>query len=121
MKLLQTGTTPYVCVDPDHSKIVIKGRSSPQSSIDFYFPVIEEILRLGYRTKQVTADFELEYFNTSSCKCLMNLFKALSTLSTKDFTVKVNWIADEDDIDIIEAGEDFEDLCGLTFNYIYTA
>ena len=43
---------------------------------------------------------QLEYFNTSSSKCLLDLFKKLEALDS----LSVHWYFDSDDEDMLEAG-----------------
>ena len=40
---------------------------------------------------ETTVDIKLEYFNTSSSKCILDLFKKLESLNGSGTSVKVNW------------------------------
>ena len=59
---------------------------------------------------------QLEYFNTSSSKCILDVFKKLETLSGTEVSVK--WYYEEDDEDMLEAGEDYEAIIDLPFEMI---
>jgi len=52
----------------------------------------------------------LEYFNTSSSKCLLELFKRIEVLSRKKINVKVLWYYETADEDMKELGEDFKEI-----------
>ena len=96
-----------------------KGRSSPNASQSFYRPIlhkIEQAFRKGIRSW--TADFAFEYFNTSSAKCLFNILDKLATFKRSGVDITINWIYEACDEDMKESGEDYEDLLGLSFNYI---
>lgn len=118
MMIQKTNTTPFVSVDMSLGKITLKGRSSPISSMAFYNPVIEEICE-SITSRDVAVNLELKDLNTSSCKCLMSMFKTLKKVEENGYRVVVNWYVEEDDFDMIETGEDFEGLTELKFQYIY--
>jgi hypothetical protein len=63
-------------------------------------------------------EIKLEYFNTSSSKCILDLFKKLESINNIANQVKVNWYFEEDDEDMAEAGEDYQAIIGLPFNMI---
>ena len=58
----------------------------------------------------------MEYFNTSSSKCILDVFKKLESIS--DSSVSVKWYYEEDDEDMLEAGEDYEAIIDLSFEMI---
>ena len=61
----------------------------------------------------------LEYFNTSSSKCILDFFKKLETLNNGGKTsVSVNWHYEEDDEDMLEAGEDYQAIIDLPVKMI---
>lgn len=55
----------------------------------------------------------LEYFNTSSSKCLIDIFRKLEQLHYQETTVKVVWYYEDEDEDMKESGEDFRDLVSM--------
>lgn len=112
-----TKDTPYIRVDQIEGLIEIKGRSSPQSALEFFHPLIDSIKKLKARSS-VKLVFNLEYFNTSSAKCIFNVFRELNMLSKLGITVEVDWLYEEDDEDMREIGTDFEELTKLPFHFI---
>lgn len=115
-----TRSTPHVLVNSAQGKIVFEGKSSPENSLKFYFPIIKRIEQLfqDYSGSAITMEMKLEYFNTSSSKCLFDLFKTMKKLERQGKNVVVNWYFEEDDIDMQESGEDYADLLGMDFNFI---
>jgi len=98
-------------------KLLIKGRSIPENSIEFYKPIIDWIGDYGNSPQGATeVNIQLEYFNTSSSKCILDVFKKLETLGGTDITV--NWYYEEDDEDMLEAGEDYQAIIDLPFKMI---
>ena len=61
---------------------------------------------------------QLEYFNTSSSKCILDVFKKLEKINTGGSTVTINWHYEEDDEDMLEAGEDYESIIDVPFKMI---
>lgn len=114
-----TRVTPLVNFDPDEGLLEIKGRSSPENSILFYQKVIDSLDEFADSDRsEFTANFSFEYFNTSSSKCLFDVFKRLSRISENGKSLIINWYYEEDDEDMMEAGEDYADLLDLDFNFL---
>lgn len=114
-----TRVTPLVNFDPEEGVLEIKGRSSPENSILFYQKIIDNLDDYANNGgDEFTANFSFEYFNTSSSKCLFDLFKKLNKISDAGKELIINWYYEEDDEDMMEAGEDYADLLDLDFNFL---
>ena len=115
-----TAKTPTVEFDASAGKIVLKGRSIPENSIEFYRPMQDWLKEYGGTPAgQTVVDIRLEYFNTSSSKCILDFFKSLESIKNDGKTdVTVNWYFETDDEDMQEAGEDYEAIVGLPFTII---
>ncbi len=114
-----TKVTPFVQLDARNGTLAFKGRSSPSASLEFYYPIMSSIDRaFTSGVSSITANFAFEYFNTSSSKCLFDILKRLAQFENRGMDVKINWYYEEDDEDMRETGEDYEDVLGLTFNFI---
>ena len=61
---------------------------------------------------------QLEYFNTSSSKCILDLFKKLEAIRSQGQDMAVHWHYEEDDEDMLEAGEDYQAIINLPFRMI---
>jgi hypothetical protein len=111
--------TPSVSFDPITGKLELRGRSIPENSIEFYKPLNDWIDQYAETPKEsTTIDIKLEYFNTSSSKCILDLFKKLERLNGGSSAVIVNWYFEEDDEDMEEAGEDYQAIIKLPFKMI---
>lgn len=118
-----TGTpkTPTVSFDAAQGKVEIKGRSIPENSIEFYKPLVdwlEEYLSTPAELTEV--NIQLEYFNTSSSKCILDVFKKLEAIYKSGNEVVINWYYEEDDEDMLEAGEDYQSIIRIPFKMIET-
>ncbi len=114
-----TARTPEIHFNSENGTLIIKGRSIPENSIEFYKPYmdwIDEYANSPFDSTTVT--IQLEYFNTSSSKCLLDLFKKLERLENSNKNVAINWHYETDDEDMMEAGEDYQSIIDIPFNLI---
>lgn len=94
----------------------ISGRSIPENSIEFYDSILSWLDEYSGSPKEVTTmDVKLEYFNTSSSKCILDVFKKLEAMKKNGSEVVVNWFYEADDEDMLEAGEDYDAIIDLPF------
>jgi hypothetical protein len=114
-----TTKTPNVNFDAEKGILEVKGRSIPENSIEFYKPLVdwlEEYAQNPFSKTQVNV--HLEYFNTSSSKCILDVFKKLEAIHKNKYEVQINWYYEEDDEDMLEAGEDYESIIRVPFKMI---
>ncbi|MEO9964505.1 MAG: DUF1987 domain-containing protein [Reichenbachiella sp.] len=116
-----TRITPLIYFDPNRGLLELRGKSSPENSIQFYSQLISDLEEFARNSKQnLIANFKFEYFNTSSSKCLFDIFRKMNAVKENGFELSINWYYEEDDEDMLEAGEDYADLLGIEFNYVET-
>jgi hypothetical protein len=124
-----TSTTPEVHFSPNDNLFLIKGISSPEDVRAMYYPVIEWIK--GYMNELLATDekiytaksplkftTELVYFNSSSAKFLYDIFLEIKRLTAAGIPYIVEWVYEEQDIDLKEAGADIALLADMDFSYI---
>ncbi len=114
-----TPKTPLVRFDEEKGVVEIKGRSIPENSIEFYKPLVDwlDIYAKSPLVKTIV-NVQLEYFNTSSSKCILDVFKKLEGIHKSNHEVVINWYYEEDDEDMLEAGEDYESIIRVPFKMI---
>lgn len=111
--------TPLIEFDGDTGKLALRGRSIPENSIEFFKPLNDWIDTYSSDPLNETiVDVRLEYFNTSSSKCILDFFKKLEKMNNGKTKVHVNWYFETDDEDMEEAGEDYQAIVGLPFSII---
>ena len=111
-----TSKTPQVEFNPDSGVLEITGRSIPENSVDFYKPILEwldDYTKIAKDNKQTVFKFQLEYFNTSSSKCILDIFRKLEKLYTDNVNIVIKWYYEEDDEDMYESGEDFKEIMDI--------
>jgi hypothetical protein len=111
--------TPTIEFNSGSGYLLIKGRSIPENSIEFYKSLIEALEAYNNEPQSNTkVDIQLEYFNTSSSKCILDVFKKLETINSGSSEVVINWYYEEDDEDMLEAGEDYQAIINVPFKMI---
>lgn len=114
----QTKQTPFVDFDPATGVFEISGRSIPENTFDFYKPILNWLEEYAIKPQaQTRLKVYLEYFNTSSSKFILEIFKKLKPIIGKADVV-VAWHYDEDDEEMMENGEDYQDVSGLDFEFV---
>lgn len=111
--------TPDIDFDCNEGKLALRGRSIPENSIDFFQPIQDWLDEYENKAKEeTTLDVRLEYFNTSSSKCLLDIFKKLEKMNGISTDVKVKWYFEKEDEDMEEAGQDYQAIVSLPFEII---
>jgi hypothetical protein len=119
IKIEGTPKTPTVEFDAVSGKIEIKGRSIPENSIEFYKPLVDWLDQYAENPSVKTeVNIQLEYFNTSSSKCILDVFKKLEVVHKANKDVIINWYYEEDDEDMLEAGEDYQSILKIPFKMV---
>lgn len=114
-----TPKTPNVSFDGEKGALSLKGRSIPENSIEFYKPLVDWLDSYsGSPQPKTTCVIQLEYFNTSSSKCLLDLFKKMESMNKNGNEIEINWYYEEDDEDMLEAGEDYQSIINVPFKMI---
>jgi len=114
----QSPKTPLINFDADSGHFEMKGKSIPENSVQFYQPIyawLDEYIENP--SAKTVLSIQLDYFNTSSSKCIADLFKKLELISkTEKGEILINWLHDENDEDMQEAGEDYQSIIKIPFN-----
>lgn len=114
-----TPKTPTVTFDTGKGFLEIKGRSIPENSIEFYKPITDLLEKYASSPQAETnVNIQLEYFNTSSSKCILDIFKKLEGIFKSGSKVVINWYYEEDDEDMLEAGEDYQAIINVPFKMV---
>ena len=103
-----TDKTPTVNFNNISGQFELSGRSIPEDSIGFYKPIITYLEKyLAAPAKLTDFTINLEYFNTSSSKCMIDVFKVLEVIMIAGNEVVVNWFYEEENEDMLEVGEGY--------------
>ena len=115
---INAGTkTPHLHSDFQAGTIEMKGKSIPENAVEFYRPVFEWLDAYIQQPRPEThVTVQLEYFNTSSSKCLLDIFRKLESLHTSGKSlVTIHWLYEAEDEDMMEAGDDYQTIVKIPF------
>lgn len=111
--------TPNVNFNVETGVLELKGRSIPENSLDFYQPLYSWLDEYANKPAAKTVvNVHLDYFNTSSSKCILDILKRIDKIDEKGHDVLIKWYYDESDEDMMESGEDYMDLLDAPFELI---
>ena len=114
-----TSKTPKVILNADLGIFEITGRSIPEDAIGFYRKILDWIEEYSKSPLAETSfKFQLEYFNTSSSKCLLDIFRKLERMHKNGHKVTIRWHYDADDEDMAETGQDYQALLDVPFELV---
>jgi hypothetical protein len=114
-----TKKTPTIISDLEQGIIDIRGRSHPENANAFYKPILDWVDEyVKNPVNKTTVNLELEYFNTTSSKCILSLLRKLESSRDSTRDIIVNWYYEKDDLDERETGEFYEKMTELSFNFI---
>lgn len=117
--LSSTSSTPSILFTPSEGKLEIRGRSIPENSIEFYkelLDYIDEYIDNPHKTTEVI--IQLEYYNSSSAVCILNLLRKLKQLTKKGHQVSIEWLYEEEDEDTYNAGKNFQGVLEIPIKLI---
>lgn len=110
---------PNFTIIYDLNEMHLKGVSYMEEPEEFYKPVLEEIRDfLNTNPKFIKFFIDLEYFNTSSSKYMLEIFNMMVPYRVENREVVVYWLYDEDDDNMHEAGIDYNALVDLPFELV---
>ncbi|MCX7606152.1 MAG: DUF1987 domain-containing protein [Bacteroidia bacterium] len=117
-----TFTTPEIIFDPGNRKFFIGGNSYPENSLKFYGPILQWLENLAQRhipqPDPFILEVRLEYFNTSTAKVLLDLFRYFESLHEKGQPVHIRWIFLEEDTEMEDAGLDYQAAVKVPFELV---
>ena len=120
MIITETKDSPYFLLDRKIGLILLKGNSSLLLTKDFYEPLMD-VLKMYVDTKPLYTKMivDLDRFNTSSSKYILEIFKILRQLIKLNLKVEVDWYYTDVDDYMSEAGGDYSEIVkDLPFNLI---
>ena len=119
LNIPSTKTTPTVLFDATTGNLQLIGRSIPENPTEFYQVIYHWLDDYALNpASKTTLTVKVDYFMTSSSKCLLYIFKRLETISLFGHNVEIHWYHLEEDTDMHEAGEDYETLLKIPFRII---
>lgn len=124
LTLAPTLNTPGISFDPGGNKFELKGESRPENVRSFYLPILDWLEKFAAElsgnksSEALDFSFNFEYFNSTSAKYILDIFKILNSINQSGSSVKVSWHYEEDDEDMYEVGMEMSRMSGIDFEYV---
>lgn len=119
LQINATETTPEVNFDSRKNNLEITGCSVPENGMHFYSKLsnwIENYLLTN--PNHIKVNIRLDYFNTTSSKCILDLLYRLQSYKTDDIELQINWFFQNGDEDLEEAGLNYSEMVKIPFTLI---
>ncbi len=112
--------TPKIYFEPEVEIYLLEGKSLPENAIDFYQPVFDwaqSFFESPGVPESVIINFKLDYFNTASSKQIAKLLRIIENSTSSD-NVTIKWHYDEEDTDMLKAGNRYNKLMNIHFEFV---
>lgn len=118
LKIEARPKTPYVHFDGESGRMVFRGMSCAENSPEFYRSILTWVENYALRPNPNTIlEMQFKYFNTSSAKCLLDVLNRFIRVQQNGGSLTVHWFYEDDDEQMLEAGEHLSEIIGYPFQY----
>jgi hypothetical protein len=127
--LEKTETTPLVIFNNEINQFRLEGEARPENARKFFGPLInwlDEYNKTLFYLKEEAGDsylkkivFEMyfEYLNSSSVKFMFDVLKKIEELKPNLTSLKIKWMYDEKDEDMLDNGNEFATMIDIPFEF----
>ncbi len=110
---------PDLVFSASTGELKVSGQSLPENATLLYEPVLKWIAEYSKTpAKQTVFSLKMKYYNTASSKMFFSIIKSLNLLYKADSDIEIEWHYQDDDEDMLDAGEYFRDLVDIPFKFI---
>jgi hypothetical protein len=123
-----TEDSPSIIFDTTTNHFVVSGSSRPENAKTFYTPIMDWLTTYlesrdlpkqnNDKESKLIFTFRLEYFNSATAKCIVDILFILKKFVEQGFFIKIEWFCDQRDEDMLEMGNEFAEAVGLKLDYI---
>lgn len=117
--LVPSPTTPYIYFNPENAILEMKGNSTLINAWEVFSELYEALANFKKSIySKLNVNIRLDYFNTSTYKCLLETLICLKDIKSSGKNIVINWYYNIEDEDALERGEDIADLSGIQLNLV---
>lgn len=115
--LNKTSKSPFISLEK--GLFQFSGRSIPEDAKRIFKPVVDwlKTYHPGNESKTIV-NFNFDYLDTSSSKCVFDILKVLDVLYEKGHEIVINWYYEEGDDDMLDLGIHLKSFVKAPFNFI---
>jgi hypothetical protein len=85
----------------------ITGRALPEDANSFFRPLLDWLRK--FSADEINIEFNLDYFNTSVSKQLLDMFKIIEN-NPANKLIKMKWMYEDGDDEMLESGEIYSEM-----------
>jgi hypothetical protein len=105
-------------LDPS-GKIKFKGRSIPEDVSLFYEDILDWVIAYASSPSSATeVSVEMEYLNSGTSKYMLRILKKLKEVENSGNNLRIRWVYEEGDDDILERGEYYASILDLDIEFV---
>ncbi len=119
LNIPRTGATPEIRWDAASGILSISGESYPENSFDFFAPVLQWLATNIASQPRLRLEVSVSYMNSSSIKCMLDIFDAIEEAHAAGKTVDVVWNYETDNPRALDLAEEFRSE--VTFPFVVHA
>ncbi|WP_026999628.1 DUF1987 domain-containing protein [Eisenibacter elegans] len=111
---------PEINFNADTGVLEISGESYHEYTLEFFQPVFDWLKNyMEASGRKIVLNFKMTYFNTSSSRRFLEIMTMLEEYhNSKKGEVVINWYYEENDLDMLESGEEYAEDVKVPFNLI---
>jgi hypothetical protein len=119
MLLLEENDKPYIHLSKEDCNFEIKGNSYSVLIDDVYNDVANWVTKnIPEIDCEINWKFQYGMISSASLKGIIKIIEELDKFHQQGKKIRINWISPGGDTDIIEIGEDMEELTTIPFDFI---
>jgi hypothetical protein len=115
LNIPRTGTTPEIRWDDPAGTLSISGESYPENSFDFFAPVLQWLSTSLASLPGLRLEVSVSYMNSSSIKCMLDIFDAIGEAHAAGKNVEVVWNYETDNPRALDLAEEFRSEVSFPF------
>ncbi|MBN1415426.1 MAG: DUF1987 domain-containing protein [Bacteroidales bacterium] len=90
-----------------NGELKITGRALPEDASSFFRPILDWVR--NFSAEEINIEFNLDYFNTSVSKQLLDMFKIIEN-NPENKNIKIKWMYEDGDDEMLESGEIYSEM-----------
>jgi len=90
-----------------NGELKITGRALPEDANSFFRPLLDWLR--NFNADEVNIEFNLDYFNTSVSKQILDMFKIIEG-NPANKLIKIKWMYEDGDEEMLESGEIYSEM-----------
>jgi len=91
----------------NNGELKITGRALPEDANSFFRPLLDWLR--NFSADEVNIEFNLDYFNTSVSKQILDMFKIIEG-NPDNKVIKIKWMYEDGDEEMLESGEIYSEM-----------